>query len=90
MWGCQRVHIRVALVFVAVAVLPSAAQSGPSEFQQRIACMSDAVRLCAAEIPDRDRIRTCMATKHDQLSLGCRVVFDASVQSEKQSQAERR
>ncbi len=68
------------LPILLVAVTPSAcAAAPPSEWQQRLACTGDAFRLCAADIPDRAKIRACMAREHDRLSDGCRRVFDASV-----------
>jgi hypothetical protein len=54
------------------------AQVGPSEAEQRAACMGDAIRLCAFEIPDRSRIQACLARHHGELSQRCLPVFDAS------------
>ena len=71
---------RVVLILLAVAA-PAFAQSDPAEVEQRKACTGDALRLCAAYIPDRDRITDCMASQHDQLSAQCRAVFDAGVQN---------
>ncbi|MGY4156765.1 hypothetical protein ACVINW_002607 [Bradyrhizobium sp. USDA 4461] len=79
--------LRLALVLIAAtiapAVTPAVAQSGPNESMQRQACMGDAVRLCGAYIPDRERIRDCMAAQVEQLSPSCRAVFDASMQAER-------
>jgi hypothetical protein len=44
--------------------------------QQQEMCTGDAMRLCGAYIPDVDRITACMASKHDQLSDGCKAVFE--------------
>ena len=65
-------------VLLVLAPLPALA-SPPSEWQQKLACTGDAFRLCTHEIPDRSKIRSCMAREHDHLSDGCRRVFDASV-----------
>lgn len=43
--------------------------------QQRMACMPDAMRLCAHEIPNVERIRTCMIVHQSSLSTGCRAMF---------------
>ncbi|MCC8935022.1 hypothetical protein CI1B_44680 [Bradyrhizobium ivorense] len=75
--------LRLAPVLLAATIAPALAQSGPNESMQRQACMGDAVRLCGAYIPDRNRIRDCMAAQVDQLSPSCRAVFDASVQAER-------
>lgn len=44
--------------------------------QQQEMCTGDAMRLCGAYIPDVDRITACMVSKHDQLSDGCKAVFE--------------
>ncbi|NEV00438.1 hypothetical protein [Bradyrhizobium uaiense] len=81
--------LRLALVLLAATIVPAMAQSGPNESMQRQACMGDAVRLCGAYIPNRDRIRDCMAAQTEQLSPSCRAVFDASVQAERSPSARR-
>src|SRR5712692_9581314 len=52
--------------------------------QQQLACTPDVYRLCISEIPDTDRIVVCLRQNMQQLSNGCRAVFDAnaSVQNE--------
>ncbi|RXT45040.1 hypothetical protein [Bradyrhizobium betae] len=74
-------QIRLVLALLTATITPALAQSGPSEADQRQACMGDALRLCAAYVPDRAQIRNCMAAQRDQLSPQCRVVFDASSQA---------
>jgi hypothetical protein len=69
---------RLVLVLLNATITPALAQSGPSEAVQRQACMGDALRLCAAYIPDRAQIRDCMAAQLDQLTSQCRAVFDES------------
>lgn len=81
--------LRLALVVLGATIVPAFAQSGPNESMQRQACMGDAVRLCGAYIPDRGRIRDCMAAQVEQLSPSCRTVFDASVQAERSPSARR-
>ena len=81
--------LRLALVLLGATIAPALAQSGPNESMQRQACMGDAVRLCGAYIPDRGRIRACMAAQVEQLSPSCRAVFDASVQAERSPTARR-
>ncbi|ACB95375.1 hypothetical protein Bind_1745 [Beijerinckia indica subsp. indica ATCC 9039] len=71
---------QLTLILLAAFGTPAFAQSGPSESEQQMACMGDALRLCAAYIPDHDKIRDCMASQHKQLSPQCRSVFDASVE----------
>ena len=82
--------MKLALVLLAAIATPAFAQSGPSESQQRQACMGDAMRLCAAYVPDRGKIKDCLASQHDQLSPQCRVVFDASVEAQASAQMRKR
>lgn len=69
----RRIAAAVALSGSLVAF--SAAAQAYSAEQQRL-CTGDAFRLCSAEIPDIDRITTCMRRQKAQLSTGCRSVFD--------------
>lgn len=59
----------------------SFAQAQPTEFEQRMACMGDALRLCSQFVPDREQIRRCLATQRGALSAGCRPAFDASMKA---------
>jgi hypothetical protein len=69
-------NFQIGLV-LATALLgslwPAASRAYTDEQQQ--ACMGDAFRLCGAEIPDVERVRTCMNRSKSQLSPGCRVHF---------------
>ncbi|MDQ0394927.1 hypothetical protein [Labrys monachus] len=78
---------RLALVLLAATVTPALAQSIPTEAQQRQACKGDAMRLCAADIPNMDRIRSCIISQHDQLSPPCRAVVDAGLRARAASRA---
>ena len=54
--------------------------SGESQaytFEQQQACAPDAFRLCSSEIPDVERIKTCMIRNRSQLSPQCRAFFRA-------------
>lgn len=80
-------NFRVAFLLLSATITPAFAQAGPSESEQRQACMGDAMRLCSAYVPDRAQIRDCMAAQLDRLSPQCRAVFDASAQAERSSSA---
>jgi hypothetical protein len=61
---------------VVTALLTSSSvvfAAGTSE--QRRACMGDAIRLCAAEIPNVSRITSCMRTNFSKLSPACKEVM---------------
>ena len=44
--------------------------------EQEQMCAGDAMRLCASEIPNVDRITACMERQRDALSEGCKAVFE--------------
>ncbi|MEI9924629.1 MAG: hypothetical protein WDN50_14840 [Bradyrhizobium sp.] len=44
--------------------------------EQQEMCTGDAMRLCAADIPNVDRITACMERQRDALSERCRAVFE--------------
>ena len=44
--------------------------------QQRVACTPDVFRLCSWEIPNVERIVSCLRREKSQLSAGCRQVFE--------------
>ena len=62
-----------AVVTALLASSSAAFAAGTPE--QRRACMGDAIRLCAAEIPNVSRITSCMRTNFSKLSPGCKTVF---------------
>ena len=43
------------------------------------ACYDDVNKLCAAAIPDEDKIVACMKQHRAQLSPRCRTIYDANV-----------
>jgi len=43
--------------------------------EQRRACSRDAIRFCAAEIPNVSRITSCMRTNFSKLSPACKEVM---------------
>ena len=46
---------------------------------EKMACTSDAVRLCLGAYPDEDKLLTCMKLNRNALSDTCRVAFDAGI-----------
>jgi hypothetical protein len=47
-------------------------------FEQQMACTPDVFRLCGAQIPDTNRIVTCLRQNTPQLSGPCRSVFESN------------
>ncbi len=66
------------LLIGAITLAASSAVAFEGTQAQREACTPDAFRLCSNEIPDIPRITACMETNKNNLSPGCRAVFDAS------------
>jgi hypothetical protein len=77
-------HVRGLLLAASVAACwalwPSASQAFTREDQRRL-CTGDVLRLCAAEIPDVERITACMRRQRANLSDGCRSVFGKPAES---------
>ncbi len=68
---------RIAAAGLLLAVLPTAALAQLRETpERRAACMGDAIMLCPAAIPNKERIASCLASKMSQLSSRCRAQFD--------------
>lgn len=55
---------------VLVAVSPAQAEVGTAA--QRSACMGDALKLCASEIPNTTRVIACLERNKEQVSPKCR------------------
>ena len=71
-------HARLRLALLLATALAAAVASGESHaytFEQQQACAPDAFRLCNSEIPDVERIKTCMIRNRSQLSPQCRAFF---------------
>jgi len=76
MFAVRLRNFQLGLMFataLSVSLWPTAGQAYTPEQQQ--ACTDDAFRLCSADIPDVDRVTTCMVRNKAQLSPGCRVHF---------------
>ena len=57
-----------------LATLPSMGHAFTQDDQRQL-CTGDVFRLCASEIPNVQRITTCMREQRASLSEGCRRVF---------------
>jgi hypothetical protein len=69
-----RLALLLATGFAAVLV---SGESHAYTMEQQQACMPDAFRLCSSEIPDVERVKTCMVRNRSQLSPECRAFFRA-------------
>ena len=61
----------------AIALLSNSLPPHASDAEAANLCRGDALRLCSREIPDRERITTCMERRKTELSPGCKTVFKA-------------
>jgi hypothetical protein len=69
---------RAALAFallIPAATVPALAESQ----EERMACTPDAQTLCADEIPDREKVYSCLVKKVNDLSPACKKIISASI-----------
>jgi hypothetical protein len=69
---------RAALAFALLApaaTLPAVAETA----EERLACTSDAQNLCADEIPDREKVYSCLVKKVNDLSPACKKIIVGSI-----------
>jgi hypothetical protein len=57
---------------------PAFSEEYRGTFEQQMACTPDVFRLCGEQIPDVNRIVTCLRQNSPQLSGPCRAVFDSN------------
>jgi hypothetical protein len=69
-----RAELALALLLPA-ATMPALAET----VEERLACTPEVQILCADEIPDRDRIYTCLVKKVNDLSPACKSIISASI-----------
>jgi hypothetical protein len=72
----QRIVLGLALLIAATGAASSEEYRGT--WEQQMACTPDVWRLCSDQIPDVNRIVTCLRQNTPQLSNGCRAVFESS------------
>lgn len=57
---------------------PAFSEEYRGTFEQQLACTPDVWRFCGDQIPDVNRIVTCLRQNTPQLSGGCRAVFESN------------
>jgi hypothetical protein len=68
--------LRSALAFVSIlAALSTSAAIAATRDEQTAACKGDAIRFCASEIPNEQKITSCMKANRDKLSPKCKAMF---------------
>jgi len=73
-------RMRIVLTCVLSMATSSAAwsQEYRGTLEQQMACTPDVWRLCSDQVPDVNRIVTCLRQNTPQLSNGCRAVFESN------------
>ena len=69
----RRCKLAITTVFM-LGMLTTVSQAYTLEQQEM--CTGDAMRLCASDIPNVDRITACMERQRDSLSERCKAVFE--------------
>jgi hypothetical protein len=79
----QRIVLGLAIAIGATgAIAPASSQEYRGTWEQQMACTPDVWRLCSDQIPDADRIVTCLRQNAPQLSSNCRAVFKSSANAQ--------
>lgn len=66
----------VAALLLAAAILPAAAQSGPT-LQEQMACRSDASKFCAEHVGKPPQMNACLRENKTKLADACRKVVES-------------
>ena len=84
----QRIVLGLALAIAGLgAVAPASSQEYRGTWEQQMACTPDVWRLCSDQVPDVNRIVSCLRQNTPQLSNGCRAVFESSAEQQQANRA---
>jgi hypothetical protein len=88
----QRIVLSLAVsIACGIAIqTPAFCEEYRGTFEQQMACTPDVFRLCGEQIPDVNRIVTCLRQNTPQLSGPCRAVFDSNASVPDQAAPRRR
>jgi hypothetical protein len=71
----MQIKFALALAFVSLCMTNPTLGQSDLRSRQQVACEDDAYRLCPDEVPDEERVASCMARQKAKLSPGCRAMF---------------
>jgi hypothetical protein len=74
----MQIKFTLALAFVSLYMTNTTLGQSALRSRQELACEDDAYRLCPDEIPDEERVASCLARQKAKLSPGCRAMFTQS------------
>src|SRR5258708_20147174 len=91
----MRTHRIIRRIILGLMLAVGGAQAALAEeyrgtWEQQMACTPDVWRLCSDQIPDVNRIVTCLRQNTPQLSNNCRAVFESNASAPEQPPAPRR
>ena len=66
---------RPAAALAGLLLIISAPAAAQGTAQERSACMGDAFRFCAADIPNVSKIEACLESKLSELTPACQAEF---------------
>lgn len=68
-------NVAISASYVLIASLLASPALAQGNSLQRAACTPDVFRFCSSEIPNVDRITSCLRRDRTRLSGGCQAVF---------------
>ena len=68
----------VALAAAVMFLAPVGRASAQGTERQRLACMTDAMTLCASDVPNTRRIEACLRRNYASVSPPCQGELDAA------------
>jgi hypothetical protein len=71
-------NVAMSIACGLVVQTPASSEEYRGTFEQQMACTPDVFRLCGDQIPDVNRIVSCLRQNTPQLSGPCRAVFDSN------------
>ncbi|WP_157064072.1 hypothetical protein [Methylobacterium tarhaniae] len=74
--------VALAAAAGAIALLvPAERANAQGTERQRLACMTDAMTLCAGDVPNTRRIESCLRRNYDRISPPCQGELDAAARA---------
>jgi hypothetical protein len=85
--AASRFVLSLAVAISGSVMFQTAVSAQEGTDAQRMACTPDVFRLCGSEIPDHDRIVSCLRHNVTLLSRPCRAVFDPNFAAQQSAPA---
>jgi hypothetical protein len=72
----------LATIIGLAAASPAWSEEYRGTWEQQMACTPDVMRLCSDQIPDVNRIVTCLRQNTPSLGNSCRAIFESSASAD--------